>query len=624
MTRLNYRLATADGPLAIEVVAVDLHERGIRFGDVIATDRLISAGETVSSMAQRTHAVAGINADYFDIGQTNTPLGIVVHDGSLVRSPSRRVALEVDRDGTVHFTKFSFSGSVHYGDATIPLTAVNEWPPQQGAALLTPAFGALPAITDATHDVMLVSLASLGPPDQIAGNYRVLGVYPAASGPLGAPTLALGSAALTMAPPPAPGDTVTIVADTNPSLANIAQAVGGGPLLLEGGTISDDPDAPAPDERNRRFPVSGAALTADHMLLLIAVDGRQPEESIGLTRPEFAALMRGLGATDGMAFDSGGSATLVARRLGDSGATVLNVPSDGAERPVADGLFAYSDAPLGPAAKLALRPSHILAVRGARVHVSAAITDTAGHFLRPAPGIDVVAESSRTLTVSAGTLRANLPIEVVDSIANLRIRPERPNPDPNGVVQLFASATDASGRAIDVGGATHWNANAGRFLEPGLYHAGSQDALVTARVAQLTAQKVVRVGRHEVAVQGFPSAGVNLAYDFTGTQRFAYAAESLQLPGEPLNFSIDIEGDGSGVGVRAAFVNRFGERTPITLAKRVDWRGWQRCTIPIPGALNPPIRLVSLYAVNSLGTPPVHAAGTLSFRDPSVVLAGMK
>src|SRR5579872_1873275 len=152
MTRLDYRLATADGPLTIEVVAVDLHERGIRFGDVIATDRLISAGETVSSMAQRTHAVAGINADYFDIGQTNTPLGIVVHDGSLVRSPSRRVALEVDRDGTVHFTKFSFSGSARYGDATIPLTAVNEWPPQQGAALLTPAFGALPAITDATHD----------------------------------------------------------------------------------------------------------------------------------------------------------------------------------------------------------------------------------------------------------------------------------------------------------------------------------------------------------------------------------------------------------------------------------------------------------------------------------------
>jgi len=52
-------------------------------------------------MALRTHAVAGINADYFDIGQTNQPLGIVVRDGALLRTPSRRVALDVDRDGHV-------------------------------------------------------------------------------------------------------------------------------------------------------------------------------------------------------------------------------------------------------------------------------------------------------------------------------------------------------------------------------------------------------------------------------------------------------------------------------------------------------------------------------------------
>lgn len=619
VTRTDYRLATASGPLAIEVVSVDTHEPTVRLGDVLATDRLVSGGETISSMALRTHAVAGINADYFDIGQTNQPLGVVISDGALIRTPSRRVALEVDRDGSIHFTPFTFSGSVKLFSGTVPLTAINEWPPQAGAAFLTPAFGPLSSVA---QKVTLVSLAALGPPASVAGDYRVLGVYPADVGPLGAPTLALGPAALAIAPPPQVGDVITISADTTPPLAQVANAVGGGPLLLEHGEPYDDPNAPAPEERNRRFPVSGAALRPDGTLLLIAVDGRDPAVSSGLTRPEFAALMRGLGATDGMAFDSGGSSTLVARRLGEATTSLLNVPSDGTERRVADGLFVYSDAPVGGPARLALRPSRILAVRGARVRVTASITDAAGHVLAPAPGLTVDVTRSETIAVKSGNLRAELPVDVVDRVARLEIGPARPNPDPNGLLQLTAAAADPSGRAIDVNGAVRWSAESGTFLEPGLYRASAHDDDVTAFAGGVRATTIVRVGRHDVPLGWFGAQGLTLNYDFTKNARFAYANGSYAVPGDPLAFSIEIDGDASGVAVRAAFVNRLGERTPLTLAQRVDWRGWQRRTVVIPGALNPPIRLVSLYAVNSLNTSPVHAAGTLAFRNPTVVLPG--
>ena len=56
---------------------------------------MISSGETVSAMAARTGAVAGINADYFDIGNTNQPLNVVVRDGALLRTPSKRAAIDV-------------------------------------------------------------------------------------------------------------------------------------------------------------------------------------------------------------------------------------------------------------------------------------------------------------------------------------------------------------------------------------------------------------------------------------------------------------------------------------------------------------------------------------------------
>lgn len=618
--RAKYRLSTSSGPLAIDVVAVDPREPTVRLDDVLAKDRLISPGETVSSMAVRTGAVAGINADYFDMGQTNQPLNIVMKDGALIRTPSRRVAFDVGRDKTIHFETFRFAGSVQYGPLQIPLTAVNEWPPQGGASYLTPAYG---SIGGGTGGVTLIGLAPIDSAASIAGSYRVATVGDAAVGPIAGSTLAFGPAALAFGAPPDVGDTVQITAQTDPPLEEVVTAVGGGPLLLTGGSAYDDSQAPAPEERDRRFPVAGAALLPDGTLLLLTVDGRQPALSIGLTRPEFGALMRGFGATEGMAFDSGGSATLVARVLGEAQPRVLNVPSDGSERPVADGIFVYSDAPAGPAARLVVRPERVYALAGTTVPLTMSITDAAGHYLGPAPRATVKALRTETLSVHQGGLTAQVPVRVVDRVAKLTIDPERPNPDPGGTTQLTARASDAAGHTIFTGGSVRWSADRGTFLGPGLYRAASSDGTVVAGAGGASAKEIVRVGRHLERLAWFaPQGAATLSYDFTGTLRAAYLRDAHVLPGEPLAFAIDIEGDASGIAVRASFVNRFGEPKALTLARSVDWRGWQRRTVALPNDLNPPVTLTALYVVNTLGTPPARTAGSLRFRDPAVTVPG--
>jgi hypothetical protein len=45
-------------------------------------------------------------------------------------------------------------------------------------------------------------------------------------------------------------------------------------------------------------------------------------------------------------------------------------------------------------------------------------------------------------------------------------------------------------------------------------------------------------------------------------------------------------------------------------------------TVVLPDDVSPPVRLVSLYVVDSLANAPTHAAGSLAFRHPSLVLAG--
>lgn len=343
MSYAHYTIITTAGPLSVNAVLVDLHEPATAFRTVLANDRLVSQGETVSSMAHRTGAIAGINGDYFARGSTNEPLNIVVNNGIVYRSPGKRVALAVHTDRSISFTPFTWAGSAAWDTSSVPVTAIDQWPPDGGASLILPTYGA----PSPRSGVMFASLTPLTTTPE-GTTYRVSAETDGAAPP-GTLGLALGPAAMAMATPPEVGQTILIAGNTDPAATAVATAIGGGPLLLNNGDYMPLVNLPQNDETpSHRLPLSGVAKTADGSLLLLEVDGRQPTFSVGLTRPEFAALMSAFGAVDGMCFDGGGSSTLVAQLPGEPSAKVRNRPSDGRERRVADGLFIYSSAPMPP------------------------------------------------------------------------------------------------------------------------------------------------------------------------------------------------------------------------------------------------------------------------------------
>lgn len=650
--RATYRLQTSSGPLVVNVVAVDPSEPSVRVHAVLANDRLVSSGETVGAMARRTNAIAGVNADYFDIGNTNQPLNLVVRDGALLRSPSKRVVLDVRTDRSVHFENVAMSGTLRFGSSTLPLTTINEWPPQGGVGFLSEAYG-LAKAAPGVRIAQIVPVDVEHPPFHPAGVFRIASFDDATRAhTVHGYELVFGPAALAFGALPAIGDAVTVDVASIPTLADVTEAVGGGPMLVTRGFAVDDPNSPAPEERDRRFPVSGAATLADGEVLLLCVDGRSPL-SVGLTRPEFAALARGFNATDAMAFDSGGSAELVARVLGDAQPSVLGKPSDGEERAVADGLFVYSDAPVGPPARLVVRPDSIVAMAGARVAVRAAIVDAAGHALAVAhlDGGDVVrvGATSSQVTVRSGTLAANVGVDVVDRLTRLDLESETRHPEPGATITLRATGFDVRGRVVAIGPSLRVRGARGEIDVSQPYQLGDRDERFVVRAGGARTTLELRVGRHSDALRLFDAAtakawsfasapaGVareitfaneppemRIPYDFTRDERAAYARSStgFALPGEPLAFAIEIAGDGSGVGLRATFVNGLGEMRALTLAKAVDWNGWQRRSIVLPDDLSPPVRLTSLYVVNTLGPHPARTAGTIAFRNPFVTVAG--
>jgi hypothetical protein len=107
-----------------------------------------------------------------------------------------------------------------------------------------------------------------------------------------------------------------------------------GGLLVAGGQNNGAAALPRPLERHPR---TAAGLTADRQtLILVVIDGRQPEWSAGLTLPELADLLISLGAVAAVNLDGGGSSSFIFAPPG--GARVTNRPSDGHWRPVGTSL----------------------------------------------------------------------------------------------------------------------------------------------------------------------------------------------------------------------------------------------------------------------------------------------
>ncbi|MDI1318715.1 MAG: phosphodiester glycosidase family protein [bacterium] len=120
-----------------------------------------------------------------------------------------------------------------------------------------------------------------------------------------------------------------------------------GTLLVEAGRNTG---ATARVGAKIRHPRTAVGVSADgRTLIILAIDGRQPAHSVGVTLPELADLMIDLSAHDALNLDGGGSTSFYLRRA--DGSLVTNQPSDGHWRPVANHLGIWIDWPKPPAAK---------------------------------------------------------------------------------------------------------------------------------------------------------------------------------------------------------------------------------------------------------------------------------
>ncbi len=342
-------LVHGEGPLAIDLLKIDPRQAEITTalakGDAQGRAPVLDA-------VTRAGAIAGVNASFFVL-ESGDSTGVLRVDGRLLSDASRlrgAVAFVKARDGSqkLLFDRVTVRLTVRpsTGGREMPST-VDAPRTLNGLALYTPRFAertrTAPSGTEwllaprptSTTDLVVVERrdhqgASVIPKDGAVLSYG-------------------GS------PPPASlnplrrGGWITVrehwVTESRQDARQWARAedvVGGVGLLLRRGRPVTEWTAEHAQASfvDRRHPRTMIGVDKAGFIWLVAVDGRQPAHSIGMTLPELRGLAVALGLTDALNLDGGGSTTMVV------GNRIVNRPSDPAgPRPVSDVILVTKKTP---------------------------------------------------------------------------------------------------------------------------------------------------------------------------------------------------------------------------------------------------------------------------------------
>jgi hypothetical protein len=334
------------GPISIWVLRLD--PKRVDLQAALANDEIMGV-ETVAGIAERHQSLAAINAGFFL--PNGDPAGVMTIDGRLVsdtRRPRGAVGISRDKAGVkLAFARLRATASLVLQNSTparggqamttIPIDGIDTTRLRGQLMLFTPSYhadtdtakGGLEWVIDRQRGRM-VSGPHLGGKTKIPRGGFVLSfggeVVPESLRLLGRST----RVRLDVSYDPVEGE---------PKSWLLAQdIVGGAGLLIRDGLDVEDWSIERFNQgfAENRHPRTMIGTSADNTIWLVTVDGRQPEQSVGMSLVELRGLARRLGLVNALNLDGGGSTTMWVQ------GQVLNRPSDPTgPRKVSDALLVF-------------------------------------------------------------------------------------------------------------------------------------------------------------------------------------------------------------------------------------------------------------------------------------------
>ncbi len=643
---------TAD--LTVPTVSMDVRNSGQVAGVAELTTQLNGTG-----------AVAGVNGDFFDMNYSGAPVGLASGASGVVNAPTgTRPAFSI-ANGRAAIGALTTSGSVTIAGQPHPIRGLNTPAiPVDGIGVYTALWGS------ATLDRPMGGPGALSP--RIARATVVDGVVTEVRPGAGDPQIPAGGQVLLGREAGADlisalrvGDPVTVSVGLDKP---VNLALSGAEQLVIDGEVN-----PAVSDDGLHSRTAIGVSRDGSKVIALTLDG-QTTASVGMRRSELGAFMKSLGAYQALNLDGGGSSMMAARVSGTTTPLIVNTPSDGHERQVSNSLQFFSSAqPQGTATDAQVRPvtnragaytvlaGQTRTLFGSGIDAAYAAVEQGGKFHADGSLLRLGEHHGDRTTVVGRTpgdaqvtfdlkhgRTAMMPLTVLGTLDHLEAdRSVIPFLDRSSSAPVMLTGYDADGRPspiepVDVTvtadpGITVRPDGANGFMVTPSMPRGS--GTVHFQVGEHHYEITVLVGLEPHLVAGFGDAsswtaatarasgtvspapgqdghpGLRLQHDFTQSTAtrgmYAVPPAGIAVPGQPLNLTLWVKGDASGVWPRIQITSGNGTVSNLD-GDLVTWDGWQQVTFPVPTGTAMPIRVDRIRFLETRPTAQYHGDLTIS------------
>ncbi|NLI89973.1 MAG: hypothetical protein GX366_06155 [Epulopiscium sp.] len=346
----------------LHILKIDLDDPNIQVRPIESNN--IGEKETVLSLAQKAGAVAGVNADFFDMGSKKSPgFGIVIDEGEINHAYNNKIiglgasknmgTMLIDKDNNVLLDFFNVNLVVEdsrTGQVLATLSAVNKPTGNLNSpAYLDRKYGTSTAPLESGKKLYKVVVEN----DKVT---KIIGPGQTANIPENGYILIMDEAgaklrldAIYVGQEVKFQTKLSLGTQFQKTIDDIEAGIGGGGLIMkDGATYTGATHKVSPNSRHPRTVVGSSE--DGKTLYLITIDGRGG--SIGATHNDLIPILKSYGIHTAMYLDGGGSTTFVSREEGETEVKIKNKPSGGSPRRVPNGIGVFSTSAPGQVAKI--------------------------------------------------------------------------------------------------------------------------------------------------------------------------------------------------------------------------------------------------------------------------------
>lgn len=649
------KILTHEGWQHIHLLKLNLQDENIKLKPIESAT--LGERKNILELARESGAIAGVNADFFDMGTNNTPsFGPVIEDGQLKHAyNSQYSTLGVANNMATFLIDNSQNALIDYFGTAITLYAQDL--PIGGMAAYNNLPNALsrPVILDSSYqkDTSKALAKFKGVYTIVVENGEV--VYLAkqdevvsipSNGFVVLVNMQDANAYYQNFPIGMRADiqqTIYLNGTLTKSITDIQLGVGGSGIIMKDGVeYTGAAHKVTPTTRAPRTIV--ATLKDTNELLLMTIDGRN--KTLGANHTDLIGILKSYGVKDAMYFDGGGSTTLVSRNEAEQEVILQNTPSDGSTRRVVNGVGVFTTQQAGDLHKLYLDSHYNRSFVGEPIQFSVKGVDQNNNpvdlsnrtIQMTVSGVSGYFEGLKFYPESAGpalVIASNNGIEVAKEIyisakpVGIRIEPSNLQINPNSSKTIQIYGMDQAGYKLPLTAEKiTWTSSHNEVSAKGQQVTAGQRALamLTAQYQDISAVLGVIVGDTAVAIESFETntakwggdttsvkgkveaskeikyhgnIAIKMTYTFdkTSNKQVAYTVfnKPIEISSDAMNVNMWVNAKKQGDTAKIEVVDAKGQKFYLKLADSLNFEGWKYLSVALPQNMSMPAQITKFY-----------------------------